>query len=114
MNKDEKLEIIKVLEKWSKKGSRAPDPTRGICGNLDHLIGHGVLPSCADEYICRYFKNWGEFSGSIKFPVLNPLSGNDGHYEYIKTRRYWVGEYGASRRRLCAHIAKQMRKELKK
>jgi hypothetical protein len=101
---------------------------------FEHLVEHGnitegYIPNgiCAeygkanrpnwptDDDIKAHFRTWPLFSGNIHYPVPTPRAAGG-----IDPKTYygdslgdmWQGEYGYSRRLLCAHIAFMLRKEL--
>ncbi len=101
-----KLETIKLLEQWASGDlTGLGNKNVGLCANLGDF-----------GWLEPYFLSWDEFSGDPSLPVSHPQKNPvDAYLSEVAERGdggLWRGEYGAARMRLCAHIAKEMKKEL--
>ena len=97
-------EVAVLLEAWASGQAMPPQPQYGICSNL--LENFLELNSIALVTVAAC--TWPECSGDPKFPVPHPVYSPKGAYCSAK----WTGPYGASRRRLCQHIADWIRANL--
>ena len=64
---------------------------------------------CADEWFAAV-KSWKHFSGNTSFPVPHPK--HHAVAAYGTTLNKWIGRYGASRRSLARHLAREFKKLL--
>ena len=93
------VDVITHLEELG-RGERFP---LRCCYGICHEVNSGHL------YV--HFTTWDEFSGIHAYPVPSPHKGEDPERAYYRTGSLWEGPYGESRKRLCLHIAREMRKE---
>jgi hypothetical protein len=96
------VDIITHLEELG-RGERFPkEECTGLCWEMK---GKGSI------YVCRHFTTWDEFSGNLVYPVPSPHKWEGPKRAFNITGNLWEGPYGEARRRLCLHIASEMRKE---
>jgi len=94
------VDVITHLEELG-RGERFPkDESSGICWEIRDFV------SCV-----RHFPTWDEFSGNLVYPVPSPHKWEGPKRAFNITGNLWEGPYGEARRRLCLHIASEMRKE---
>ena len=82
---------------------------QGLCSNCywgpfnRHGSGCGTaVDSVLESLRSTGMRDWTEFSGDVDYPVGG--GGRAPHDSYHTAEDMYVGEYGASRRRLAAHL----------
>lgn len=84
--------------------------TRGICCELNHLMGEGVITYSEKRVVHCLMTLWPEYSGSADYPVLTPrFSSARAAFRFTSDK--WEGTYGAARKRLCLWLADQLEKD---
>lgn len=86
----------------------------GICSNVDDLWDHKTGYDYRDLYMMKMdelFTSWPEYSGCETFPVPAPPGDLDYAQVYHSIENKWVGEYGASRKRLLDYMIEQLEAE---
>lgn len=102
------LEALKALQ------VSIPEPTMGICGNLDHQLAKTLGEKMTDYFILEDLgmstyqwvgetsQNWPKHSGCYAMPVPTPsLEG------WVLTHK-WEGEYGELRRELLQFLIEEL------
>jgi hypothetical protein len=97
------VDVITHLEELG-RGERLPDSPRSA-------YSAGICYQMGISHLHVYFTTWDEFSGIREYPVPSPRKREDPERAYYRIGNLWKGPYGESRKRLCLHIASEMRKE---
>lgn len=63
-----------------------------------------------DNLLRRLFESWPEFSGRVAYPVPHPTGGRTDSIFYLAAAHnlMWIGEYGASRKRLLNYMIERL------
>lgn len=114
---ERKREAILLLEEWGSKDFTNLSATNaGICYNLARSLEIDSIENIL-VFLTPYFRSWSFFSGDIKYPVPSKLpnsySAYADFYRCVTTGRLWKRSHNAKlRRKLCFHIANQLKEEL--
>lgn len=104
------LNVLKDLRVRVEIDPRASD-LRSICAHIsDVKRPDGVDYFAVDKIVHDLFQAWPEFSGHRSFPVPHPTGGRVMSIYYLAASHdmMWVGEYGASRKRLLNYMIEQL------
>lgn len=113
-----KQTLIEYLQGWANDDTKyLRNNSTGICHqiiedyNITTHTGMAIeaFAYLTGESIDSWVAGWSEFSGNVIFPVPSnneKLSPRDCYFN----NPLWIGEYGASRKRLCLWFVKQLEK----
>jgi hypothetical protein len=101
----DKAKVVAHLRGLSDGSVEPTDIGHGICMELSEAFFDTDMREGEWSYaLAPLFDDWPEFTGWSMFPVPDSDNG-DPCLIYRAVENVWIGEYGASRRRLCAHLA---------
>lgn len=105
---DQLLEALKALQ------VSVPEPTMGICGNLDYHLAKKLGAEVTDYFVLgslgisnygwvgEVSQNWPKYSGHYTMPVPLPCP------EKPTPTNKWEGEYGALRLELLDFLIREL------
>lgn len=113
MSKSDFKNLKKKMSKHlNKLGTGEVEPRHlgaGICNELGHFTFENA-PGCCSVFVVQDLsRSWSEFSGEEDFPITDPEYPDNPFKSYIYKANLWVGEYGASRKRLCLFLAEELK-----